>query len=408
MSDQATELSAQELGHLLSHYDGWTDVNAQHWHEITEFARATCPVAHSEANGGFWIVSSNQGAREVLGDPQTFSSRDGTQIPVEDRIRKPPQDMDPPLQSDFRRLLNRYFSLRGLEPYRPVFEDIVHAQVDSLMPPVGTGVGRFEVIADFARPITTQILCRVIFNLDDPEVYGALAATTARLATGGVEANARTFAQLQGQVTELLDDLAGRAPQDDVLDAVLHGMVAGRPLTRTEQIGTILQLLLGGLKTTVSAIANIVHNMTTTPGLEDELRRPDWTQRYLDEFLRYESPIKMVGRRVMRDTTVLGRDIPAGDMVAVLIGSANRDETVFDDAGALCPDRTNNPHVTFGLGVHRCIGSNLARVEISSALDILLRRAGHLRPAGTNQPVRATSQVELVWEAVEVEFDRLD
>jgi cytochrome P450 len=203
----------------------------------------------------------------------------------------------------------------------------------------------------------------------------------------------------------MLDGLAAREARDDVLNAVLRGTVAGRPLTRDEQVGTIMQLLLGGLKTTVAAIGHIVAHLADRDGLEDRLREPDWSRGPLDEFLRLEPPVKMVARSATRDVLLGGRRVRAGEMVAVMLGSANRDESIFADAAELDFGRRRNPHLSFGLGVHRCIGSNLARMEIVSAVGALLARVRNIRPAAGARLVRTPSAPELSWEAVTVDFD---
>jgi cytochrome P450 len=145
--------------------------------------------------------------------------------------------------------------------------------------------------------------------------------------------------------------------------------------------------------------------MAQTEGLEARLREPDWARDYLDEFLRLEPPVKMVARAATRDVVLGGHQIRAGEMVAVMIGSANRDDAVFEGADELRLGRRNNPHLSFGLGVHRCIGSNLARLEIVSAITALLAKAENIRLVPGTVLARTPSAPELSWEAVPVDFD---
>jgi cytochrome P450 len=229
----------------------------------------------------------------------------------------------------------------------------------------------------------------------------------AAVASGSAASNSRAFAALQVAVTELLQTLDGREQKDDVVNAVLYGTVEGRPLTKNEQVGTIIQLLLGGLRTTVGALGHMVHRMTLDPGLEARLREPDWARDYTDEFLRIDTPVKMIARRATRDVELGEMSIKAGDMVAVMLASANRDEQVFDRPDELCLGRESNPHLSFGLGVHRCIGSNLARLEIEDAMDSLLARATNFRMAPGAVLTRIASNPELGWEKVQVQFDLL-
>lgn len=232
-----------------------------------------------------------------------------------------------------------------------------------------------------------------------------MAALVAQVSKGSFEDSSRSFRALQDAVDELLGTLDDREDRDDVLNAVLRGTVAGRPLTHDEQVGTIMQLLLGGLKTTVAAIGHIVASIACHEVPEDRLRQPDWSASYLDEFLRYESPVKMIARTVTREVTIGGRQLGAGDMVAVMLPSANRDDAMFEHPDELDLARRNNPHLAFGLGVHRCIGSNLARLEIATAIDALLARVRNIDLVPGTVLSRTPSASELSWEAVPVQFD---
>jgi cytochrome P450 len=384
----------------IEHYDGYDHRTAQEYFDIVADARGRCPVARSDAYGGYWIVSAHEEIRRVLSDPETFSNARGIMIPVEDRLRKPPQDVDPPLQTDFRRLLNRYFSRHGLARHAARMHELAARHAEAVLPR-----GRCDVIGDFAKPLTAAVLSTVILDLRDPVRFAEVRDAVESIGYGSVEENARAFRRLQKIVEDMLDGLAGREERDDVLNAVLRGTVQGRPLTRDEQVGTVMQLMLGGLKTTVAAIGHILAHVATRPGLEDRLREPGWERTHLDEFLRLEPPVKMVARSATRDVVLGGRRVRAGEMVAVMLGSANRDETVFPGAADLDFGRRRNPHLAFGLGVHRCIGSNLARMEIVSAIDALLARMRGIRPAADAAWERTPSAPELSWEAVLIEFD---
>ena len=392
---------------VLERYDGYDRETSQRYFDILASARQHCPVARSAAHGGYWIVTGHDDTRRILSDPETFSNANGIMIPVEDRLRKPPQDLDPPLQADFRRLLNRYFSRRGLGRHAERTDELAAAQVAAVLPlgdRAGSGPG-CDIIADFAKPLTAAVLSTVILDVRDPERFAGISGLVERIAQGSPEDNARAFRSLQDAVEELLVTLADREERDDVLNAVLRGTVAGRPLTHDEQVGTVMQLMLGGLKTTVAAIGHIVAYIAQHDSVEERLQQPNWAAAHLDEFLRHESPVKMVARTVTRGVTVGGQQIGAGDMVAVMLSSANRDDTVFEHPDELDLARRNNPHLAFGLGVHRCIGSNLARLEVTSAIDALLARVRNIRLVPGTVLQRTPSASELSWEAVPVQFD---
>jgi cytochrome P450 len=394
--------------HAMEKYDGYDADTSQHYFELVASARSACPVAHSEKYGGYWIVSTHEEIRQVLSDPATFSNARGIMIPVEDRLRKPPQDVDPPLQTDFRRLLNRYFSRPGLTRHAERVHELAQEHVAAILPLGNRSSGGpgCDIINDFAKPLTAAVLSTVILDLRDPARFAKVREIIEGIGYGSFEESSRAFAKLQQIVDDLLTTLAGRERRDDVLDAVLYGTVDGRPLTHDEQVGTIMQLLLGGLKTTVAAIGHIIAHAAADPAVEARLREPDWARDYLDEFLRYEPPVKMIARTVTKDVTLGDRKIAAGEMVAVMLASANRDESVFEGADELRFGRRTNPHLAFGLGVHRCIGSNLARLEIASAVDALLAQVRDLRLTEGAELARTPSAPELSWEAVPVTFVR--
>ena len=391
----------------LDRYDGYDQQTAQRYFDIVAAGRRHCPVAHSTAYGGYWIATAHADIRRILSDPETFSNANGIIIPVEDRLRKPPQDLDPPLHTDFRRLLNRYFSRHGLSKHAERSRELAAAQVATILPLGDRAAGGpgCDIISDFAKPLTAAVLSTVILDLRDPDRFSRMSELVARISRGSAEDNSRAFRSLQDAVGELIVTLGDREDRDDVLDAVLRGTVAGRPLTHDEQVGTIMQLLLGGLKTTAAAIGHIVASIAQHDVPEDRLRQPDWSAACLDEFLRYESPVKMIARTVTREVTVSGKRLRAGDMVAVMLSSANRDDTAFEHPDALDLTRRNNPHLAFGLGVHRCIGSNLARLEVTSAIDALLAKVRNIELVPGTVLERTPSASELSWQAVPVRFD---
>jgi cytochrome P450 len=341
-------------------------------YDVLADARRRCPVAHSSAHGGFWLVSRYEDVKTVLHDDDTFISSPGKSLPVRQTHPMPPIDSDPPMHREFRLLLNRFFSRSALEPYAPAIRDIARRSVDSWI-----DAGGCELVEDFANPFTATVLAKIILDLDDVDEVRRVQHLVEAIGA----ANAATAWQdLEVFVRALLEERLNSPEQaDDVLSAVLHGTVAGRPLTESERIGVTTVLLLGGLDTTKGAISNIVWRMTQDPTLEAKLREPDWPTIALDEFLRIDSPVTALARTVTVDTVLGDVELHPGDHVLVHYASANRDEAVFEQPDQLDLQRPRNPHVAFGLGIHRCIGSNLARLSITAAINEILERAHNIR-----------------------------
>ena len=369
MTETHSSASA-DLDRLVENFDAYDFETAQHLFEVTKHARQRCPVSRSTAHGGYWLVSSYAAVREALGDPKTYSSSEGVGFPHRQSLMMPPIDLDPPLQKDFRRLLNRYFSRVGIAQYEDAIRKIAIDVVESF-----ADRGTADLHNDFAAPFTAEVLARVILHVEDEELFGRAREIAAQISRNDPTQEGDKRARLEQIVEEILDERkASGLRTADAIDALLYGEVDGRPLTRNERVGTLMILVMGGLSTTNAALTGTFTHVAATPGLEEHLRTSDWTRQELDEFLRYEPPVGSLSRTVTKDATLADQPLHAGDVVLLHFAAANRDPEVFEDPDHLMIDREKNPHLSFGLGNHRCIGSNLARMQIEVGSSELLAR----------------------------------
>jgi cytochrome P450 len=366
-----TEPQAQER---LERFDIYDPTLPPVIDDVLAHGRRTCPVAYSPENGGFHLVTRYEDVTAVLRDDATFSSAHGKSLPHRQTVLMPPLDSDPPLHGEFRRLLNPYLSRPGLKPFTEDIRAIAAEVVASF-----AGRGSCHVQDDFASPLTATILSRVILGISDLEEVRQVQVWVDAIGRGNAT---ESWNLLRSYVAGLLDSRRAAGPgRGDILDAILYGQVDGRPLTPEEQLGSATVLMLGGLDTTTGAIGGILYRMTLDPALEDRVRDPRWMRTDFDEFLRLDSPVTTEARYVTRDTVLSGVPLTAGEYVLLHFGSANRDETQFPAADRLVLDRTENRHISFGLGIHRCIGSNLARLTITVAFEELLARVRNIRSA---------------------------
>jgi cytochrome P450 len=354
---------------MVERFDVFDHEIAQQTYEVTGWARGHCPVAHSSAHGGYWLVTGYAEVRQALGDPSTFSSQYGVGFPHKQSLMMPPIDMDPPLQKEFRRLLNRHLTRAGISKYAAAIQTIADEVVGAL-----ADRGQADMLAEFAAPFSARVLSNVILNLEEGDpLFTRGREVTAQIAKNDPSQEGDIRGQLEVVVEEILERRAASGErQDDIIDALLYGQVEGRPLTRNERVGTMMVLMMGGLSTTSAALTNILRHACEVPGLEERLRTEDWSRQELDEFLRFEAPVGSLSRTVMKDVELGSQQLSAGDVVLLHFASANRDDSVFPDAGVLDLSRQDNPHLAFGLGDHRCIGSNLARMQIEVAMPTLL------------------------------------
>jgi len=389
-----TQESAIDLHDQLSRYDIYAEETPEIGDELLAYARSQCPVPHCSTNGGYYLVSRYDDVRAVLTNDAVFSSTGGKSLPAHQTLVMPPIDVDPPEHRSYRRLLNSYFSRTGIADSEPAIRRIARGLIEAFI-----DQAIVDINTEYATPLTSGTLCEVILSLDDD----GLQQKAVRL----VEAVGSNTADSWGNLTDFLADLlASHRPSSrgNVLDAIVGGEIDGRPLTADERLGVVTVLFLGGLDTTRAAITSIVRHMVADPSLEARLRNPAWVNRDLDEFLRMDSVVSALARTVTTPTELGGTKLSPGDRVLVHYYSANHDEEQFPTADQLDFDRGRNPHVAFGLGVHRCLGSNLARMQIAIAFDELLARVENIRGAGGDQ--RTTPGVSRMPREMPIHFDR--
>lgn len=370
---------------LMHRFDVFDPEHSRCKWDVLAYAREHCPVPHTDADGGYHIVTRYEDARRVLEDPETFSSSIPSVKPAPVRI--PPLDADPPLHQDFRRVLNPYLSRSFLLRYEDVMREIARDAIDSWI-----DRDECEFIDEFAVPFSSGILARVVFSEDNPDRIAEGVAIINRIAHDQSPEAVFDMAMLCAgylQRREESDD-----DRDDLLGALIEARIdGGRELTDDEKLGVIVVLFFGGLDTTRAAIGNIMAHLVADPLLEKRLRDPAWVRQDMDEFLRHESPVTFMARVVTRETTLGDVDLRPGDRVLVHFASANRDTTKFPDADQLRFDRANGGHAGFGLGIHRCVGSNLARIQLAIAWEEILNRLTGFRLAPGAEVEYATGQV---------------
>ena len=334
------------------------------------WARTQCPVVHTGFGGGMYVVTRYADLVTVAAHPDVFSSTMPGLATVP--VALPPIDVDPPLHADFRAFLNEPFSREALERYRPVLE----RQADELIEGFRDD-GRVEFVGGFAIPFTAGALAKVVLDDDDED---RLARAIDAVTTVSVQNTPESFAALAALAAELM---AAREadPRDDFLQRLVTATVDGRPLTQEQRLGVVTVLMLGGLDTTRGALAHIARFLAEDPGLESRLRRPDWPVHDMDELLRFTSTVSAMGRVVVQDNDLLGIPLAKGDRITVHWRSGNRDAARFEDPDRLDFDRYHNPHIAFGVGIHRCLGRHFARMQLEIAVDRLLAQVTNLRIA---------------------------
>ncbi|MEE2768045.1 MAG: cytochrome P450 [Actinomycetota bacterium] len=367
------------------------EVQSDPWSFISEL-HEHCPV-HRMPETGMWMVVDYEATRESLLNPETFSSQvraaDGLQAEnhrLHQRILgergwghvSTLQRTDPPTHTRYRKLVNRVFTPRRVAAMAPDIDDLANELISGFLK-----TGRCEFMADFAMPLPGLVIAEQL-GLDRDQITtfkrwadAMLAPAMRLLSRDEVIAVAEIELEAQHHLAAVFEDRRA-APRDDLISALVHSHEGDEePLSAHELQNLMHQLITGGFETTTSALAHGVWLLIEHPDQQELLRsQPELLDGFIEETLRYWSPVQGLVRMATRDTEVCGAVIPAGSVVSMRYGAANRDPAVFEDADRFDITRTDNgAHLAFGLGAHYCPGASLARQQMRSAFSALLDRS---------------------------------
>lgn len=361
---------------FLEHFDHFGPELADDPWGTYEEMRASCPALHSDQHGGFWAFTRYRDVVRIARDDTTFSSAHGVVVPPP-KNRVIPIDLDPPEFFAYRRMLNPLFSPPAVERLEPDIRALAGQLVDDFVER-----GSCDLVWDYASPlpaITTLGICGLPreewHDFAFPIHHGVFRTPPEHFASEEeAQKVANSQAHLRSRIREVLADRR-REPQDDAVTYLANASVEGRQLTDDEIVDTVALIIIGGLDTTSSAIGNALIHLSEHPDDRRELiKHPELVPVAIEEFLRYESPVTALARTVTTETEVAGTTLQPGERVLMFWGSANRDEEEFPNADEVVLHRHPNRHLTFGVGIHRCLGSTLARLEFRVALEEILER----------------------------------
>jgi cytochrome P450 len=345
-----------------------------------------CPIVHSDARDGYWVANEYRSVVSVFRDWETFSSRVERKVlkPPAGRPTMPPIEVDPPIQRDYRKILNPYLTPRRVAPYEAGIRNLVTELIDGFIED-----GACDLAVQFARPFPGRMLYRFLLGLDDTEVARVQEWTFQTVFAPEAAETAEAQRRWNEWVHEVVQKRRSEPRQDDIIDGLLHGAVEGRPLTDEEISGCLEILILGGFGTTADSILYTMWRLAERPELRNRLRQhPEEIPNAIDEFLRFDPPVTGMDRFCARDSVINGQEIKKGERVWMFFAAANRDPNEFERPNEIDIDRERNRHLSFGLGTHRCVGSNVARLNLRVALEELLRRLSEFRVSEGQTPER--------------------
>lgn len=375
VSEKGTFMTA--LVGELDQFDPYDPAFAAEYFDRLAEMRTRCPVAHSDHHGGFWVLTRYDDVRKVILDWESFTSEQGLSIPkTHNALRMPPIEVDPPEQRQWRKLMNHLLTPQILAKHEPGMRRIANELLD---PIVERGEG--DLAVEFARPYPGTIFFTELLGLPRDELADVLGWTHVVSFEAASPDLPNAFASLFQFCAEVLTKRKEQGVRrEDLVDSLVYGDLEGTEPPFERKVAALIMLIIGGLDTSANLIGNIMNQLARDSALRDQFRDdPQLWREALEEFLRFEGPISGLARTATRDVEIGGKLIRAGDVVLCHYGAANRDPEQFDDPDVLNFGRETNRHIAFGLGVHRCAGSNLARIQIRIALEEILRRMPDIR-----------------------------
>ena len=350
------------------------------WNEL----RDKCPIAHSERWGGSWMPTRYEDLFAIAQDFRHFSSREVLVAPIAPPpgaegdqfygVRAPPISSDPPEHTWSRKLLLPHFSIKAVSVYEEETRQLCRFLIDRFIEN-----GRADAAVDYAQQIPPRVIASM---LGVPQQMSDTFTGWVRnlLELGLTNPELRGPARIE-LLTFLNNQIHARRekPTDDLISRLLSAEVNGEPVSHIHLLGTCLLIVIAGIDTTWSSIGSALWHLAQHP---DDRRmiidRPDIIQNAVEELIRAYSPVTMA-RVTNSDIEYGGCPMKENDRVLMNFPAANRDPEKFEDADRVILDREYNPHIAFGVGIHRCAGSNLARMEMRISIEEWLKRIPDFR-----------------------------
>jgi cytochrome P450 len=333
--------------------------------------RRNCPVASTQRYLGAHLPTTYDAVKQIAYDTKNFSSRrvvvrNGR---IEPPSPAPPITSDPPAHKPLKQILLPPFTPEEMAKLEPKARAICNELIDQFLKD-----GRCDAAQQYARHIPVRVIAHMLgVPQSDGDKFIDWIHRILELGVHSDEIVMAARAEMQDYIVAQLQ--ARKAyPTDDLITRIMHSEFMGKPIPMELAVGMIILMLIAGIDTTWSAIGASLWHLAKTPADRDRLvREPALMPTAIEELLRAYAPVTMA-REVVANTEVAGCPMKPGDMILLSFPAANRDPAMFPDADKVIIDRRENRHAAFGLGIHRCVGSNLARMEMTVALEEWLKR----------------------------------
>ncbi|MCP5146267.1 MAG: cytochrome P450 [Gammaproteobacteria bacterium] len=366
--------------------------------------RAHCPVAHADSWGGFWALMTYEDVKRAATDAKTFITSKQNVVPkVAFTGRRPPLHLDPPEHTPYRRALNPLLTEERIARLEPVTRKFTR---ELLGPMLERGHG--DICLEFSSYLPVQVFGQWMNMAENrlDRLHQAGRAFNIAVQSGVDDNMKETSLALYELAREIIADRREnpRDPETDPTTALLQARHEGQPLPDELIVGTVRQVLVVGMIAPMVMVGSISVHLCRDEELQQKLRaEPGLLADAIEEFLRLYTPYRGFARTAVRDVEIQGRTIPAGEPIALVYSSANRDESVFPESDKFILNRPNiSEHLAFGRGPHNCPGAALGRMQLRVAFEELL---GSTRRFELNGPIKPTRFPEIGAMSVPLKFE---
>jgi cytochrome P450 len=372
-----------------------------HFTETLEAQLKHCPVARSNVGTGYWWVTRNEDVRRVGQDWRAFSNAKGYQPNRPEGLPLLyPEESDPPRHTAWRTVLNPHLSPGVVAGYEEPIRQDVNTLIDRFI-----DRGACEFISEFGALLPGWAFFKNVLGVPVDDL-AMLVEGVEQGTFAPVEERAGHFGRVFDYLGKYLEQRSHMPKRGDMVDTILAGVSYenGEPAPWEHKVSILVDLTFGGIATTTYVMASAIHYLATHPADREALvDNFDMMPNAIEEFARVFPPVVGLGRTCMRDVEVAGTQIKAGDYVMLAYAASSRDPRAVESPNKVDITRESVLHSTFGVGPHRCIGSNLARLELRTTLEEWLKRIPSFAlkagtaPAYETGFLRSMRQLHLVW-----------
>lgn len=367
-----------DTAQFAKHFDHHAPDFGPHINEVFRYMRGQCPVAHTDAYGGFWVLTRYKDVLSVVRDDDTFSLREGLAIPPHRQAGAPPTflpgDLDPPQSLVYRRLIEPIVMPAALAALEPGLRKVASELVDGFIEK-----GEADLVQDFVAPLAAIATLRLAGLPEEDWPHYIDERRVSARSVGDPEEQMRhvqeRFAWTHQAFLDAITAQRKKPVEGGLIARLLEARIEGRPLAEWEIVAMLLNFVSGGLESTQAFMGSVWVHLARNPAQREDIRNNmKLLPGAVEEMLRYFAPQPGLARTVMQDTEVGGVSIKEGEKVLMCWASANRDEEVFDNPDGFDIRRKPNRHLTFGAGAHHCLGANVSRLESRICLQEVLNR----------------------------------